>query len=152
MTTNNNARVIDGTVIEVCSDEALATHVPSLQEQFHACPANVAANWTFVAPSTWTAPVSPMPPPATTAYAKLTPIQYYNAFTVAEAIAIKTSTDPVVQEIWYRLQTAITASGNNPIVDPNSTPVQAGLTYLSTTNPPLIQPSRIPQICAGVAQ
>jgi hypothetical protein len=149
--TNLYARVVDGVVIEVCDGETLATHVPSLQAQFQECPDDVAANWTFVAPSTWTAPVAPTPPAAR--YANLTPIQYYNAFTAAEAIAIKTSNDPVVQEIWYRLQTAITASGNVPIIDPNSTPVQAGLTYLSTASPtPYIQPSRIPQICAGVAQ
>lgn len=158
MTTNNNARIINGTVVEVCNDAALATHTPPLQTQFAACPANVKANWTFVAPSTWAAPVPPSPGP--TVYPKLTPIAYYNAFTVVEAIAIKTSTDPIVQEIWYRLQTAIAASGSDLIIDPNSAPVQSGLNYLSTTNTlpastpaaPYLQPSRIPQICAGVAQ
>ena len=97
-----------------------------------------------------------------TVYPKLTPIQYYNSFTIAEAIAIQTSTDPVVKEIYNRLQMVINnaATANNPIIDPNSTPVVAGLTYLSTTNTipasnpvgPYIAPARVAQIQAGIAQ
>lgn len=113
----------------------------------------------------WTVTVNNGVPTFTpsTAYPILTPIQYYNAFTIAEAIAIKNSTDPFVQEFWYRLNMLITNpdTATSTIVDPNTVQVSTPLGYLSTTNQQpvpstgaatYIQPARVAQISNGIPQ
>ena len=145
------ARNVNDKAVDVTTVDPTTIFHPEVAAQFVVVPDGTLTGAVY-ANGSWTNPTPVTPPTPPVVYSKLTPIQYYNAFTVAEAIAIKTSSDPVVLEIWYRLQVAMTASGNDPIIDPNSTPVQAGLEYLSTTATPYILPSRIPQICAGVAQ
>jgi hypothetical protein len=84
-------------------------------------------------------------------------VLWYNSFTVAESIAIKSSRDPVVQEFYFRLNQLITANLN---VDTSSNSVQEGVNYLATTNqipvttPPstYISPSRVADILLGVSQ
>lgn len=88
-------------------------------------------------------------PPAPAPAPILTPMVFYLAFTPAERMAIKASTDPVVVEFWATYQLAVQT--NHPI-DMGLVSVVEGVEYLSTTTPPLIQPARIPQILAGAPQ
>lgn len=64
-------------------------------------------------------------------YASMSGTAFYDAFSPTEAIAIKGSKDPLVQEFWFRVQQAIT---NGTQVNPNITSVQEGLAYASVTN------------------
>jgi len=96
----------------------------------------------------FTAPAAVLP--------KLTPMQFYLAFTPAERIAIKTSTDPVVSEFWATYQLAVQT---NTLIDPSLTSVVEGLTYMATSKtatPPgagiLASSARIAQIQAGTPQ
>ncbi len=86
----------------------------------------------------------------------LTPMQFYLAFTPTERIAIKPSTDPMVQEFWATYQLA---AQTNHDIDPNLVSVQEALTYMATAKtatPPgagiLASTSRIQQILAGIPQ
>ena len=64
-------------------------------------------------------------------YPLLTPMQFYLAFTPAERIAIKGSTDKMVMEFWATYELAVTT---NDTINPNLTSVQGGLTYISAVN------------------
>jgi hypothetical protein len=92
-------------------------------------------------------------PPAK--YPTLTPVQFYTAFSAAEMIAIKASTDPMVKEFYARYQIALQT--NTPI-DPNLVSVQEGLSYLAAPVSPgpgagiFASSARIAQIAAGVPQ
>ncbi|GEM_PF-2251652 len=59
----------------------------------------------------------------------LDPMVFYDAFQVGEALAIKNSADPVIQECWFRVQTAI--STNTPINPAVVTPL---LEYAAAVN------------------
>jgi hypothetical protein len=89
-------------------------------------------------------------------YAPLTPMQFYLAFTTAERIAIKKSTDPDVVEFWATYNLAVTT--NTPI-NPNLVSVQEGLAWMATptTATPagpgiLASTTRIVQISNGIPQ
>ena len=92
---------------------------------------------------------------AVASYPILTPMQLYLAFTPAERIAIKKSTDPDVIEFWATYQLAVQT--NTPI-DPNLISVQEGLDWLATpttatpAGPGILATSRITQILNGVQQ
>ena len=93
---------------------------------------------------------------AVASYPILTPMQLYLAFTPAERIAIKKSTDPDVIEFWATYQLSVQT--NTPI-DPNLISVQEGLDWLATpttATPPgpgiLASTARIAQISEGIPQ
>lgn len=83
----------------------------------------------------------------------LEPLDFYNAFKVAERIAIKASTDPKVQEFWDTYERHERAGKR---IDPNHPVVVDGLAYLATaaTDGPgiLASSDRIDQIRAGIPQ
>ena len=92
----------------------------------------------------------------TGAYSVLTPMQFYLAFTPAERMAIKKSTDVNVEEFWATYQLAAQTNSN---IDPNLVSVQEALTYLATpttATPPgagiLASTTRIAQISQGIPQ
>ncbi len=84
-------------------------------------------------------------------------VLWYNCFQPAEARAIKGSTDPEVQEFYFRLSQMIAAGET---LDTSTASVQEGVAYLSTVNQqpavsppaPYVQPSRVPDILAGLLQ
>lgn len=94
----------------------------------------------------WAPPPAPTPVPAV-----LTPMAFYLAFTPAERIAIKTSTDPQVGEFWATFQLALQTGTN---VDTGLVSITAGLAYISThpEGAPLVHPDRVPAILAGTPQ
>jgi hypothetical protein len=169
---NNNARVVNGLVIETCTDAALATHVPSLQATFIACPSAVQSMWTFVSPDSWSPPSEPTPAPVPVAYSLLSPMAFYLAFTPTERMKIKALAsvsgvpagsslfgnaaaipqDPLIAEFWATYELA---TQENSQVNPNLNSIQEGLAYLanpSAPTPAIITNSRIPQISAGIPQ
>jgi hypothetical protein len=76
------------------------------------------------------------------------PMAFYLAFTPAERIQIKTSTDPVVQEFWA---TYLLAEQTGTPIDPGLVSVTAGLQYLRDSNI-LQSDERIADILMGVPQ
>lgn len=106
---------------------------------------------------TWTKYVAPPAPPVTPEpLPKLTPMTFYLAFTLAERMAIKGSSDPTVKEFWDTYQRS---QDTGTMVDPNVVSVQEGLAYLAvptTATPPgpgiLASTARIAQILAGTPQ
>lgn len=160
------ARIVNNVVAETyeppIADPATGTRFqlaecfhPEVAAQFVPCPDGIVVGSTFN-PSTgaFTAPVAP--PPAPVMLPQLTPMQFYLAFTPAERIAIKASTDPMVKEFWGTYTLA--AQLNHPI-DPNLISVQEGLAYLATSttaSPPgpgiLASQARVTAILAGTAQ
>jgi len=87
---------------------------------------------------------------------QLTAMALYLAFTPAERIAIKKSTDPIVEDFWATYELA---ADQKATIDPTLASFVAGLTYLATpttATPPgpgiLASPARIAQIQAGIAQ
>jgi hypothetical protein len=85
----------------------------------------------------------------------LTPMTLYLAFTPAERIAIKASTDAMVKEFWATYQ--LSAQLEKP-TDPNLVSVQSMLAYLAAPVSPgpgagiLASQARIAQILAGIPQ
>ena len=151
------ARILDNTIVEI---PILPDDGRTLAQCF---PAATAALFTEVPDGTlagatlgtdgvtWT---NPPPPPvaAPVVLPVLTPMEFYLAFTPAERIAIKTSTDPQIVEFWATFELAVSANAH---IDPNLTSIQEGLDYLSAPTAPtvaIITAERIPQILAGVAQ
>ena len=95
-------------------------------------------------------------PAATSALPVLTPMTLYMAFTPAERIAIKASTDPMVVEFWTMYQLSVQLQKPT---DPNLVSVQEALAYLAQpkdATPPgagiLASKDRIAQILAGIPQ
>ena len=72
-------------------------------------------------------------------YSTLTALQFYLAFSPAERIAIKKSTDPIVEDFWETYQFA---ASQGATIDPNLSSIIEGLAYLSNTNkePPSASP------------
>jgi hypothetical protein len=75
-------------------------------------------------------------------------MQFYLAFTTAERIAIKGSTDPIVQEFWATFELALQT---NTAIDPNLTSVSEGLDYLRAHSI-LASDDRIAEIKSGTPQ
>jgi hypothetical protein len=158
------ARPIDGVAVEIYTPpvDAASGQQHAIADCFHAdvaamfreCPAGTVVGAVVDANGTWTAPAAT--PVAAPRLASLTPMQFYLAFTPAERIAIKASTDAVVKEFWATYELAVQT--NTPI-DPNLVSVQEGLAYLAaptTATPPgaglLAGTQRISQILSGLAQ
>lgn len=95
---------------------------------------------------------APVPVPL----ALLTPMTLYLAFSPAERIAIKKSTDQMVMEFWATYQLSVQLG---TMTDPNLVSVQQGIGYLArpaTATPAgpgiLASADRVTQILAGVLQ
>ncbi len=90
-----------------------------------------------------------------TVYPVLTPMQFYLAFTPAERINIKKSTDPMVMEFWATYELAAQTNHN---IDPNLVSVQEGLAWLATpttatpAGPGILAATRVAQISQGIPQ
>ncbi len=88
-------------------------------------------------------------------YQPLTPMQFYLAFTPAERINIKKSTDPMVMEFWATYELAAQTNHN---IDPNLVSVQEGLAWLATpttatpAGPGILAATRVAQISQGIPQ
>lgn len=150
------ARIVDGHAVDVTTGQ--------LDELFHA---DVAAQFVAVPDGTgngdrfdgaaWTkAPNAPPAPEPVLMLPSLTPMTFYLAFTPAERIKIKKSSDEQVVEFWSTYQLAVQL--DKPI-DPNLISVQEGLAYLAqgTTDTPsgpgiLASKDRIEQILNGIPQ
>jgi hypothetical protein len=91
----------------------------------------------------YVAPSAPAAPTTTVMKAVL----WYNCFTPTEAKAIKASTDPLVEEFYFRLQQLIAAGET---IDTSLTSVQEGVDYLVSQS--IITLARAPQILLGVLQ
>ncbi len=92
---------------------------------------------------------------AVVSYPILSPMQFYLAFTPAERINIKKSTDPMVMEFWATYELAAQTNHN---IDPNLVSVQEGLAWLATpttatpAGPGILATARIAQISSGDPQ
>jgi len=75
----------------------------------------------------WDGTAFTTPTPIVT-YPVLTPMQFYLAFTISERIAIKTSTDPVVKEVWDTYQVALQTGSS---IDLNLEDNRNALAYMS---------------------
>jgi len=75
----------------------------------------------------WDGAAFTTPTPIVT-YPVLTPMQFYLAFTISERIAIKTSTDPVVKEVWDTYQVALQTGSS---IDLNLEDNRNALAYMS---------------------
>ncbi len=147
------ARNVNNVAVDVTTTNPSTIFYPTVAAEFITVPDGTQNGATYTN-GTWTNPPASAPAPAR--YPALTPMQFYLAFTPAERIAIKASTDATVKEFWATYELA--AQLNNTI-DPNLTSVQEGLTYLATpttATPPgagiLASTARIVQISNGVPQ
>jgi hypothetical protein len=82
--------------------------------------------------------------PAPAKHPTVTAIRYYSCFKPTERIAIKTSTDPLVQELWSTLQLSLAANSD---IDLNLGSVNDALAYLAYKT--LIAPERVAEILTG---
>jgi hypothetical protein len=148
---------LDGanTVIELFEHATLlpsATHIAAIAAQFVPCPDTVVVG-AVKSGATWTNPAAVTPP--TPPLPLLTPMTLYLAFTPAERIAIKASTDAMVKEFWATYQLSVQLEKPT---DPNLVSVQSMLAYLAAPVSPgpgagiLASPDRIAQILAGIPQ
>ena len=149
------ARNVNNIAVDVTTTNPTTIFYPTIAAEFITVPDGT-LNGATLAGGVWTNPavVAPVTPPVK--YPTLTPMQFYLAFTPAERMAIKKSTDPMVQEFWATYQLA--AQLNNTI-DPNLVSVQDGLGWLATptTATPagpgiLASTARIAQISEGIPQ
>lgn len=144
---NTYARIIDGHAVDVTTLDPAELFHPDVAAEFVAVPDGT-ANGDSYDGRTWSKAPAPAAP-AAPALPKLTPMSFYLAFTPAERIAIKTSTDPVVQEFWDTYQRA---ENTGTQIDPNLVSVQEGLAYLAQGPGILASRDRIAQILNGEPQ
>ena len=138
-------------IIEICPHATPeGFYTPNVAAQFVPVPDGVEAGWQLV-DGTWTAPVpvpTPAPPPAPVPTTVNMPaVLWYNCWTPAEAIGIKTSADPVIQEFWFRLNLLIQAGHD---IDTSTPSVQAGVHYIASKG--ITTPERVAQILLGKLQ
>ena len=146
------ARIINNVAVDVVTADPATLFYPTIAAEFVIVPDGTVQGSTESG-GVWTPP-APRPAPAAT-YKPLAPMQFYLAFTPAERIAIKKSTDPDVIEFWATYQLAVQT---NTTIDPNLISVQEGLDWLATpttatpAGPGILATSRITQILNGVQQ
>ncbi len=143
------ARVVGGKTVDTKVTTLLGLGEmfhPTIVEQFIEVP-NGTVDGAEVVEGVWTNPVNEVVEP-TAVLPAMSPMQFYLAFTVGEMIAIKGSTDPVVQEVYARYQIALQTG--TPI-NPQLPSVKNGLEYLATAGA-CIDAARIPDILLGIPQ
>ena len=148
------ARIINNTAVDVVTTNPATLFYPTIAAQFVIVPDGT-VHGSVDSGGVWTAPAAPhIAAPAL--HPILTPMAFYLAFTPAERIAIKKSTDPDVMEFWATYQLAVQL---NHTIDPNLVSVQQGLAWLATptsATPPgpgiLASTARIAQISDGIPQ
>lgn len=152
------ARIVNSQAVDVTTTNPATLFHADVSAQFVTVPDGTGDGDILGADGkTWTkAPAATSPTPEPVVMPKLTPITFYLAFTPAERIKIKASTDPDVMEFWDTYQRA---ERTDTPVDPNVVSVQEGLAYLATpttATPPgpgiLASTARIAQILAGLPQ
>lgn len=146
------ARIVDGHAVDVTrTDDLAALFHADLVGQFVVVPDGTQNGATFdSATQSWTNPAHAPAEPVAAQLPRLTPMTFYLAFSPAERIQIKTSTDPLVAEFWDTYQRA---ERTNTEVDPNLVSIRDGLAYLTQTTPPILaSDGRVSEILAGVPQ
>lgn len=148
------ARIVSGGAVDVTTVAPATLYHADVAAEFVTVPDGTQNGDQFDG-KTWTRPAPPPPPPPAP-LPKLTPMTFYLAFTPAERIAIKNSSDAQVKEFWDTYQRA---QDTNTMIDPNVKSVPEGLAYLATpttATPPgpgiLASTDRINQILAGTPQ
>lgn len=139
------ARIISGTAVDVTTFDPTEAFHPDIAVHFVTVPDGT-ENGDLFDGKVWSKPAAAAPAPVL--LPKLTPMTFYLAFSPAERIAIKASTDPVVMEFWDTYQRA---ERTDTAVDPNLLSVQEGLTYLVQRGV-LASSDRIAQILNGQPQ
>lgn len=122
------------------------------QESYDATDPSVQDTWVPVPDGTkpgasydpFTGEIGPNPEPEA---ATLTAIQLYLAFAPAERIAIKTSTEPMVQEFWATYELAVQTGASIHMGSPSVTAMLAGLVAAE-----IIDEDRLADIRAGTPQ
>lgn len=142
-------------VATIYSDELAITPPADGSVQITLAEPNHAIQPGWIVSGTTDAPIFTAPS-ATSALPVLTPMTLYMAFTPAERIAIKASTDPMVMEFWAMYQLSVQLQKPT---DPNLVSVQEALAYLAQPKdamPPgagiLASQARVTQILAGIPQ
>ncbi|OHD22922.1 MAG: hypothetical protein A2Y38_19875 [Spirochaetes bacterium GWB1_59_5] len=161
---SKHARIENGTALEVfvVPDDSTIEDCfhPEIAALFSPCPDQVTAGSTVDTKGKWTIASASTPPEADTPpqeqLALLTPMTVYMAFKPEERIAIKGSTDPMVQEFWAMYQLSVQL--DKP-TDPNLKSVIDALNYLAqpkTATPAgvgiLASFDRVEEIRRGVPQ
>ena len=94
----NYARIIDNVAVDVSADPSNEFH-PSIAAEFVEVPDTVQPGWVNNN-GVWEAPATVDATPTPTEAHKVSPIEFKLLFTSGERIAIKSSTDPVVQDFY----------------------------------------------------
>lgn len=128
-------------------DGVVAHIATSNDEYLQGVEAVVPCDETIVAGMVWDG-VAFSSPSVVVTYPILTPMQFYLAFTITERIAIKTSTDPVVKEVWETYQVALQTGSS---VDLNLEDNRNALAYMSAnpTESPILATERSVVILSG---
>lgn len=98
-----HARIVNNTAVDVRAESPEGCFTPEIVAEFVQVPDEVESGWTLEN-GIWTAPPepepTPEPTPAPTEAPKVSTIEFKLLFTSGERIAIKSSTDPVVQDFY----------------------------------------------------
>jgi hypothetical protein len=95
----NFARIVDNVAVDVSTNPAGEFH-PDIAILFVQVPDQVQPQWQLV-DGVWFAPVeTDTGAPIETAQKQPSPVEFKLLFTAAERVAIKTSTDPIVQDFY----------------------------------------------------
>lgn len=150
------ARIVNNRAVDVTTSDPTTLFHPDVASQFVKVP-NGTMNNATLSGDVWTNPVVVTPEPVDPVLPTISAMQFYLSFTIAEILAIKGSSDPIVKEFYARYE--IAERTDTPI-DPNLVSVKNGLTYLSMTNQvpatdppsPYLHSDRIPKILLGIPQ
>lgn len=145
------ARNVNNQAVDVTTTDPATLYHADVAAQFVVVPDGTLTGATYdPAAKKWTNPATPAAPaaPAAGPMPRLTPMTFYLAFSPAERIKIKTSTDPLVAEFWDTYQRA---ERTDTDVDPNLVSIQEGLGYLVQVGI-LASESRVPDLLAGIPQ
>lgn len=155
------AWIENGAVRDICPGNPAELYHPDIARHYDTdVPDGTVSGATLVA-GVWTnpAPIVIEPTEPVVTYPGLTPMQFYLAFKPAERIALKTSTDPMVQEFWATYQLAVqTGTSIEMGLQSNQDAIaylaipKTAQTPLGTAGPGILTAERVAQVLMGAAQ
>lgn len=141
------ARIVGGIAVDVISDNPIGLFHADLVPEFIVVPEGTEAGDLRADDGTWSKPNATPAPGGSPMYAMLTPMTFYMAFTPAERIKIKKSTDSTVEEFWYTFNLSVQLQKPT---DPNLPSVADGLQYLVSVG--ILTDDRVESIKLGIPQ
>lgn len=148
------AWIESGAVRDICPGNPAELYHPDIAKHYDTEVPSGTVQGATLAHGVWTnpAPVVYVAPEPVVTYPTLTPMAFYLAFKPMERIALKTSTNPMVQEFWATYQLAVQTGSDVHMELASNRQAIAYLAVPKPEGPGILAPERVAQVLQGTAQ